>query len=102
MEFNKNDLIKSLIFVGIMCFTAIFCNSLFRKLFEWEPNYFYLFDYTGTPLKFLYNVFPASIYGWFSINWFYVIVLLLFFLCVFIGLYFLSIILINKLNKQEK
>ena len=89
-KFTKKDLFKSLIFVGIMCLTAVICNSLFRELFEWESNYFYLFNYKGTPLKFLYNAFPSSVYGWFEINWFYVIVLLLFFLCVYIGLYFLS------------
>jgi len=98
-KFTKKDLIKSLIFVGIMCLTAVICNSLFRELFEWEANYFYLFNYKGTPLKFLYNAFPSSVYGWFEINWFYVIVLLLFFLCVYIGLYFLSKLLINKLDK---
>lgn len=98
-KFTKKDLIKSLIFVGIMCLTAVICNSLFRELFEWEANYFYLFNYKGTPLKFIYNAFPSSVYGWFEINWFYVIVLLLFFLCVYIGLYFLSKLLINKLDK---
>lgn len=98
-KFTKKDLIKSLIFVGIMCLTAVICNSLFRELFEWEANYFYLFNYKGTPLKFLYNAFPSSVYGWFEINWFYVIVLLLFFLCVYIGLYFFSKLLIKKLDK---
>ena len=54
-KLTKKDLIHSIIFVGIMSFLAIVCNSAFRVLFEWESNYFYLFDYTGTPLKFLYN-----------------------------------------------
>lgn len=96
--FEKKDLIYSMVFIGIMCIIAIICNSLFRHLFEWNANYFYLFDYKGTPLKFLYNVFPSSVYGWFEINWFYVIVLISFFIFVFIGLYFISKYIIRKLK----
>ena len=103
-KLTKKDLYQSLIFVGCMAVAAIVCNSLFRELLAWEPNYFYLYDYTGTPLKFLYNALPTSTYGWFSINWFYVIVLLTVFVGVFIGFYFLAKVLIAKMseNKEEK
>ena len=80
-----------------MAVAAIVCNSLFREMLEWEPNYFYLFNYNGTPLKFLYNAFPPSVYGWFEINWFYVLVLLSVFIGVFVGLYFAAKYLIDKL-----
>ncbi len=89
-KFEKKDLYQSLIFVGGMAVVAILCNSLFRTWFSWEPNYFYLFNYKGTPLKFLYEVLPASVYGWFEINWFYTVTLLAVFVGVFIGMYFLS------------
>jgi len=89
-NFEKRDLIKSIAIVGVMALVAIFCNSLFRKAFDWTPNYFYLFNYKGTPLKFLYTAVPSSRYGWFEINWFYTIVLLVFFIGVFIGLYFIA------------
>ena len=89
-KFEKKDLYQSIAFVGGMSVVAILCNSLFRTWFSWEPNYFYLFNYKGTPLKFLYEVFPASVYGWFEINWFYVLTLLAVFVAVFIGMYFLS------------
>lgn len=98
-KLNKQDLIYSLSFVGGMSVIAIICNSLFRTLFQWEPNYFYLYNYKGTPLKFLYDLTPPSIYGWFSINWFYTITLLLVFAVVFIGLYFLGKYIGNLLNK---
>ena len=98
-KLEKKDLFNSLIFVGLMAITAIICNSLFRTLFNWEPNYFYLFNYEGTPLKFLYNVFPSSIYGWFEINWFYTITLLVFFSGVFIVMFYLSKFLVQKINK---
>ena len=97
---EKKDLVQSLIFVGCMAVAAIVCNSLFRELLAWEPNYFYLYDYTGTPLKFLYNALPTSVYGWFSINWFYVIVLLTVFVGAFIGLYFLAKFLVKKLAEK--
>lgn len=88
--FIRKDLCKSLGFVGIMAIAAIICNSLFRVTLSWTPNYFYLFDYDGTPLKFLYKVFPSSVYGWFEINWFYTGVLLTVFVGVFIGMYYLA------------
>lgn len=89
-KFEKKHVFQSLVFVGILAIVAIICNSLFRKLFDWEPNYFYIFNYKGTPLKFLYQVVPASIYGWFEINWFYTLILLAVFVGVFIGMYFLA------------
>ena len=96
-KLTKKDLKYSLLFVSIMAVVAIFCNSLFRKLFAWEPNYFYLFNYNGTPLKFLYEAFPTSKYGWFEINWFYTIVLLLVFIVVFIGMFYVM----KFLNKEK-
>ena len=86
-KFCKKDLYCSLTFVTVMAITAVFCNSLFRSLLSWEPNYFYLFDYKGTPLKFLYTVFPSSVYGWFEINWIYTLSLIAVFICVYIVLY---------------
>ena len=97
-KLSKQDFIYSISFVGCMSVIAIICNSLFRTLFNWEPNYFYLYNYEGTPLKFLYDITPPSIYGWFSINWFYTFTLLLVFVAVFIGLYFLAKHISNLLN----
>lgn len=89
-KFTKTDLYKALIFILIMSLLAILCNSLFRAWFSWEPNYFYLFSYKGTPLKFLYTVVPTSVYGWFEINWVYTVVLMIVFTGAFIGLYYLA------------
>lgn len=100
-RFKKKDLFFSLGFVGSMAIVAVICNSLFRALFDWEPNYFYLFNYKGTPLKFLYNALPTSVYGWFEINWFYTLVLLAVFVCVFIGLYFVAKLTNDKLFKKK-
>ena len=89
-KFTRSDLFKALGFVGTMSALAILCNSLFRKLFDWTPNYFYLFSYEGTPMKFLYDVAPPSRYGWFEINWFYTVSVFAIFGSVFVGMYFLA------------
>ena len=101
-KFNKRDLIYSIVFVGSMSLIAIICNSAFRTLFGWEPNYFYLFNYKGTPLKFLYNVLPTSTYGWFTINWFYTLTLVVVFIGVFVGLFCLSQYIVKILQKKLK
>ncbi len=98
-KLQKKDLFVAISFVSSASVVAIICNSAFRALLDWTPNYFYLYDYTGTPLKFLYNAFPASVYGWFSINWFYTITLFTVFVGVFIGLFFLAKWLISKCSK---
>ncbi len=100
-KLNRNDLFKSIGFVGVMAIIAILCNSLFRAAFDWIPNYFYLFNYEGTPLKFLYEVFPTSVYGWFEINWFYTAVLLVVFICVFVGLYYIAKCLIKSKSEAN-
>ena len=100
-KLKKKDLISSLIFIGSLCVVAILCNSIFRVTLNWEPNYFYLYDYKGTPLKFLYNALPTSTYGWFTINWFYTLTLILVFVIVFIGLFILSKIIVNKIDKKK-
>ena len=100
-KLTKKDLINSISFVTGSSVVAVICNSAFRTLLGWTPNYFYLYDYKGTPLKFLYNVVPTSVYGWFSINWFYTIALFLFFVIVFIVLFFLAKLLLKKHVKEK-
>ena len=100
-KLTTKDLYQALIFIGIMAVTAITCNSLFRELLAWEPNYFYLFNHEGTPLKFLYTAIPSSTYGWFEINWLYTGTLLAVFIGVFIGMYYLSKWIVEKLSKKE-
>lgn len=98
-NFTKKDLLYSLLFVGSASITAIVCNSAFRATLGWEPNYFYLYDYSGTPLKFLYQAFPSSSYGWFHVNWLYILTLFTVFVGVFIGLFVLAKVLVKKLSR---
>ena len=100
-KLTKQNLITSIIIVSSLAVIAIICNSLFRVLFDWTPNYFYLYDYSGTPLKFLYTALPTSTYGWFTINWFYTLTLLVVFVGVFVGLYFLVKFIISKMENKK-
>ena len=96
---NRKDLFTSLIIIACIAVVAVICNSAFRATLDWEPNYFYLFDYSGTPLKFLYSVLPTTTWGWFTINWFYTLSLFAFFVGVFIGLFFLVRLFVQKTTK---
>ena len=98
---NRKDLLQSLAVISGIAVVAVICNSLFRVWFDWEPNYFYIYNYEGTPLKFLYNAFPTSTYGWFTINWFYSLTLFTVFIGVFIALFFLMRWMVKKLDKQN-
>ena len=89
-EFNKKHMFGSLVFITLCLGGAVVCNSLFRKLWAWEPNYFYLFNSKGTPLAFLYNIIPTSTYGWFEINWVYTLSLVGVFVVVFFILYLIA------------
>ncbi len=99
-KLKKKDLYHSISFVGTASVAAIICNSAFRATLGWEPNYFYLYDYTGTPLKFLYNALPTSHIGWFTINWLYTLTLIAVFIAVFIALFMLARQIIKRLDKQ--
>ena len=97
-KFRKKDLYYSFAFVGTASIVAIICNSLFRATLGWEPNYFYLYDYKGTPLKFLYNALPTSHIGWFNINWLYTLTLIVVFIAVFIALFMIARQVIKRLD----
>ena len=95
---TKKDLIYSLSTIFSILIVAIVCNSALRLIPEWEPNYFYLYNYKGTPLKFLYNAFPVTNWGWFSINFLYVIILVLVFIVVYFALLYLTKLIAKKLK----
>ena len=99
-RFTRRDLLYSTVFVGSMSVAAIVCNSAFRALLGWEPNYFYLYNYKGTPLKFLYEALPTSTYGWFSINWFYTFTLFAVFVAVFIILFMVARLIVSKTTES--
>ncbi len=97
-KLNNRNLLYSLALIGTTAIVAVICNSAFRVAFGWEPNYFYLYNYKGTPLKFLYDAFPSSTYGWFTINWFYTITLFAVFVAVFVGLFFMIKWILKKIT----
>ncbi len=87
---TRGDVTASLSLISGILASAIICNSALRLIDGWEPNYFYLYNYQGTPLKFLYDIFPTTTVGWFSINIFYVLVLIAVFVVVYFALLYLT------------
>ncbi len=99
-KFTRRDVVRSLLLICGILIAAIICNSALRYIDGWEPNYFYLYSYKGTPLKFLYDAFPTLNVGWFSINIFYVLVLVIVFVAVYFALLYV-VKLISKLDKEN-
>ena len=97
-NFTKKDLSCSLIFVSVALFIAIFSNTAFRVWFDWSPNYFYLYNYKGTPLSFLYNATPNTVIGLFEINLLYTFTLIFVFVAVYLTLYYIA----NKIAQRNK
>ena len=100
-NFNKSDLFKSFYLIIPCLIIAIICNSVFRACLGWEPNYFYLFNHKGTPLKFLYTATPPSKYGWFEINWLYTLTLITVFIGVYLLFYLVAKLISKKIFKQS-
>lgn len=94
---TRKSVVASLSLISVILVAAVVCNSALRLIDGWEPNYFYLYNDKGTPLKFLYDVFPALNFGWFSINIFYVGVLV----GVFVAVYFVLLYLVRCISDKE-
>ncbi len=99
-KFTKKDVVTSATVLGTCMLTAIVCNSLFRELFGWKPNYFYLFNASGTPFGFIYNVFPPIKFGWFEINIFYTVALIAIFIIMYVAMYGLATLLLKPPKKK--
>lgn len=100
-DFKKKDVILSVTVLTILLIAAIVYNSLFRELFDWRPNFFYIFDSDGTPFGFVYDLCPSVKFGWFEINILYTV----FMIVLFIVEYFLMAViakLILKLPRKAK
>ena len=95
---NRRDVAISLSVISGILAAAIVSNSALRLIDGWSSNYFYLYNYKGTPLRFLYDPFPTINIGWFSINPVYVLVLT----AVFLAVYFLLLFLVNHYASTRK
>lgn len=101
-KIEKKDIIISVSFIGVALVNGAIWNSVFRELFNWDPNYFFLHNAEYTPFGFIYNAFSMSYYGWFEINWFYAIIISILFMIDFVSMFFLYKLLQKKVLKQTK
>lgn len=95
-KIEKKDITTSVIYIAIALVNGAIFNSVFRALFNWDPNYFFMYNADYTPFGFIYNAFSMSHYGWFSINWFYALVICILFAIDFILMYYLFKLLTKK------
>ncbi|MGM9858364.1 MAG: hypothetical protein ACI311_03845 [Bacilli bacterium] len=65
---------------------AIILNSYFNDVLGYSINYFYVYDSHGVPFEFLY-IGERAHYGWFTINWFYTLSVIIIFSGLMFGIY---------------
>lgn len=104
----KPDLKSFFIGVGVitvfLMIPAIVLNSYFNNVMGLYSNYFFMYSLGGTPLDYLYNTIGSvSTYGWFRINWGYVLILYFASFAAMLGLYFLAKLICREpKQKAEK
>lgn len=89
LKIVRIDVKSFLIGIGVivsLLIPAIILNSYFNDVLEYTINYFYIYNSDGVPFDFLYLGQRAQ-YGWFTINWFYTISLVLIFGTLLYGIY---------------
>ncbi len=75
-----------ILFLFIMLIPSIILNSYFNDVLGYHINYFYIYNSNGVPFEFLY-IGERAKYGWFTINWFYTISLIVIFGAILYGIY---------------
>ena len=65
---------------------AIILNSYFNDVLNYSINYFYVYNSNGVPFEFLY-IGERAQYGWFTINWFYTLSVVIIFSGLMYGIY---------------
>lgn len=86
VRIDLKSFISGVAVLFVLLIPAIILNSYFNDVMGESINYFYMYDYKGTPLKFLY-IGNRSQYGWFTINWTYSILLFLAFVVILFLIY---------------
>lgn len=100
-DFKKKDVIISVTVIAILLIAAIVCNSLFRELFDWHPNYFYIFDSDGVPFEFVYDLCPSVKFGWFEINILYTGFMIVLFIAEYLLMAFIAKLILKTPKKAK-
>ncbi len=72
--------------IVLLLIPSIILNSYFNDVLGKNINYFYIYNSNGVPFEFLY-IGERAQYGWFTINWFYTISLIVIFAVLLYGIY---------------
>lgn len=77
IDINYKSFFRAMGVIAILLIPSVILNSYFNDVMGYQVNYFYMYDSTGVPLKFMENLIPRSHYGWFTIDWPYSLILTL-------------------------
>lgn len=72
--------------VFLIMIPAIILNSYYNDVLGYSINYFFIYDTNGFPLEFLY-IGERSQYGWFTINRWYTVFMIVIFGALMYGIY---------------
>ena len=100
-DLKKKDVIISVTVITILLIAAIVYNSLFRELFDWHPNYFYIFDSDGVPFEFVYDLCPSVKFGWFEINILYTGFMIVLFIAEYLLMTFIAKLILKTPKKAK-
>ncbi len=79
----------------LLLIPSIILNSYFNDVLGFHVNYFYIYNSDGVPFEFLY-IGDRAVYGWFTINWIYTILIVLIFSVLMFGIYCIQKLLYLK------
>jgi len=79
-------------YTAIILIPAMIPNPYFINVMAATPpiNYFYIFNYHGSPFEALYNLGTMYYYGWFSINYVYAAIIIAIGIVGMTGFYYLQ------------
>lgn len=103
IHISKKAFIKTVYVVNIMIIISLFVNNFMYLIYGKYSNYFYTeHPEGGTPLEWFFDWGKEFTYGFFKINYFYVICMLVFFPLVAYLFYLLSKVLNRKIFNREE
>ena len=101
VRLDFKSFLKGYFCIYLFVIPAIILNSYFNDVLNMECNYFYLYDYHGVPTKFIYDLVPRLKIGWFTVDWLYVLILVITFSAFIFLIYSSQYLLYLKPESKE-
>jgi len=104
VRIDKKSFLLAIGCTAVLLVPAMILNAYFINVMAATPpiNYFYIFNYHGSPFEALYNLGTMYYYGWFSINYVYAAIIITIGIVGMTGFYYLQKLLQKFLFKPQK